>query len=56
MRPGQAFWGDQRTVGGWYRGTPQLKTMLVRAGLPPSTPERRQVVSILLAIVRHFLP
>jgi hypothetical protein len=56
MQPGQAFWGDQRTVGGWYRGTPPLKTMLVKAGLPPSPPEHRHLVSILLAIVRHFLP
>ncbi len=56
MPPGQAFWGDQRTVGGWFRGTAQLKAMLVKAGLPQSTPAHRHVVSILLAIVRHFLP
>jgi hypothetical protein len=56
MEPGQAFWGNQRTVGGWYRGTAQLKGMLVKAGLPQSTPGHRHVVSILLAIVRHFLP
>jgi len=34
MRPGQRFWGTQSTVGGWYRGTSALKTMLIRAGLP----------------------
>jgi hypothetical protein len=34
MAPGVKFWGDQRTRGGWYRGTPYFKDMLVRAGLP----------------------
>jgi hypothetical protein len=34
MRPAQRFWRTQRTLGGWYRGTPQLKKMLLRAGLP----------------------
>ena len=34
MQPGQRFWDTQRTLGGWYRGTPQLKRMLVRTGLP----------------------
>jgi hypothetical protein len=34
MRPGQPFWGDQRTVGGWYRTTAALTRTLVRAGLP----------------------
>jgi hypothetical protein len=56
MRPGQAFWGDQHTVGGWYRGTAQLRTMLVEAGVPPSTPGHRHVVSMAQAIIRHFLP
>ena len=39
LRPGQKFWGTQSTVGGWYRGTGQLKTMLVHAGLPQAAPE-----------------
>lgn len=56
MRPGQAFWGDQRTVGGWYRGRAQLKAMLVKAGLPQSAPGHRHVVSMALAILRRFLP
>ncbi len=56
MRPGQAFWGDQRTVGGWYRGTPDLKAMLIKAGLPKSEPGHRHFVSVLLAILRRFLP
>jgi hypothetical protein len=37
MKPGQPFW-DRRTRGGWYRGTPYLRTMLVRAGLPTKAP------------------
>lgn len=56
MRPGQTFWGDQQTVGGWYRGTAALKAMLVKAGLPQTSPEHRHLVSIALAIVRRFLP
>jgi hypothetical protein len=56
MRPGQRFWGDQRTVGGWYRGTPQLKTMLIHAGLPAAVARDYHFVSLVLAIVRRFLP
>ena len=56
MRPGQRFWDTQSTLGGWYRGTPQLKTMLVRAGLPPSPPppERGLLDLILRTILSHF--
>jgi len=55
MRPGQKFWDSQTTVGGWYRGTPQLKTMLVRAGLPASPPPERSFIALLLqAILRHL--
>ena len=55
MRPGQTFCDSQTTVGGWYRGTPQLKTMLVRAGLPASPPPERDFIAALLrAILRHF--
>lgn len=56
MRRGQLFWGDQQTVGGWYRGSAQLKAMLVKAGLPQSAPGHRHVVSLALAILRRFLP
>lgn len=56
MRPGQSFWGDQRTHGGWYRGTPQLKAMLIHAGLPSSAPRHRPLLSLVLAIVRQLLP
>ena len=56
MRPQQAFWGDQHTVGGWYRGTTRLRAMLVEAGVPQSTPGHRHTVSMLQAIVRHLLP
>lgn len=37
MQPGQKLW-DQSTHGGWYRGTAELRTMLVRAGLPKTEP------------------
>jgi hypothetical protein len=37
MKPGQPFW-EQRTRGGWYRGTLQLKKMLIRTGLPARAP------------------
>jgi hypothetical protein len=56
MQPGQAFWGDQQTLGGWYRGTARLKTMLVKAGLPEAAPAHRHRVSLALAIIRRFLP
>lgn len=62
MQPGQRFWETQRTLGGWYRGTSQLKSMLLRAGLPraaaPSRPrplvERSFFTLLLRAIRRHF--
>jgi hypothetical protein len=55
MRPGQKFWDSQTTVGGWYRGTAQLKTMLVRAGLPAAPPPQRSFIAFLLqAILRHL--
>jgi hypothetical protein len=44
MRPGQRFWGTQQTSGGWYRGTLQLKRMLVAAGLPKAAPAARSVM------------
>jgi len=56
MRPAQPFWGDQQTVGGWYRGGTQLKEMLVTAGLPKAAPGHRHFVSVLLAILHRFLP
>jgi hypothetical protein len=37
MKPGQPFW-EQQTRGGWFRGTTQLKRMLVKAGLPAKEP------------------
>jgi len=36
MRRGQKFWDTQSTVGGWYRGTQRLKSMLIKSGLPKS--------------------
>jgi hypothetical protein len=55
MRPGQTFWNGQQTAGGWYRGTPQLKAMLLRAGLPASVkPHRDLLARLVRAILRHF--
>jgi hypothetical protein len=36
--PGQRFFGTESTRGGWYRASSELKTTLVRAGLPASPP------------------
>ena len=55
MRPGQKFWDTQSTVGGWYRGTGQLKAMLIKSGLPSSAPPGRDYIAVLLrTILRHF--
>jgi hypothetical protein len=55
MQPGQKFWDTQTTVGGWYRGTVQLKTMLVKAGLPSSAPPERDLITVVLrAILSHL--
>jgi hypothetical protein len=55
MRPGQKFWDTQTTVGGWYRGTPQLKAMLVRAGLPAAPPPQRSFIARLLQVILRHL-
>jgi hypothetical protein len=56
MRTGQKFWDTQSTVGGWYRGTAQLKAMLIKAGLPASAPDERDFVTLVMrAILRHLL-
>jgi hypothetical protein len=34
MKPGQTFFGTEQTRGGWYQADPQLKEILVSAGLP----------------------
>ncbi len=41
MAPGQKFWDTQSAPGGWYRGTAQLKRMLVKAGLPAAQATKR---------------
>jgi hypothetical protein len=41
MAPGQMFWGTNSTPGGWFRGTAQLKRMLLKAGLPARAPTRK---------------
>jgi hypothetical protein len=38
LKPGQTFWHGRKAHGGWFRATPALKRMLVRAGLPSSPP------------------
>jgi hypothetical protein len=38
MKPNQLFFGREHTRGGWYRASPALKTLLVRAGLPAQAP------------------
>jgi hypothetical protein len=38
MQPGQRFFGDQRTRGGWFIAPMQLKQTLVGIGLPASAP------------------
>ena len=36
--PGQAYWDGQRTLGGWYQGTPELRQLLTEIGLPATRP------------------
>ncbi len=38
VKPGQLFFGRERTHGGWYRGSSTLKTLLVSEGLPAQAP------------------
>ena len=38
MRANLPFWETERTHGGWYRATADLKRMLVRAGLSRTAP------------------
>jgi uncharacterized protein (TIGR03382 family) len=36
--PGQMFWDGQKTFGGWYQSTPDLKQALSEVGLPATPP------------------
>ena len=38
IRAGQRFWNTNRTYGGWFVSSPELKGALVKAGLPASPP------------------
>lgn len=38
LEPGQGFYGDQETVGGWYVASSSLREALVVAGLPETPP------------------
>jgi hypothetical protein len=38
VRPGQRFWTGNRTHGGWFVSSDELRTALVKAGLPESPP------------------
>ena len=40
MKPGQKFWESDRTYGGWYVASADLKSTLVRAGLPAKPPSQ----------------
>jgi len=33
-KPGQRFWGNHTTHGGWYQALPELRSTLIAAGLP----------------------
>ena len=37
-KPGQAFFYTERTRGGWFVASPELRSLLVDAGLPASAP------------------
>src|SRR4029453_17849181 len=37
-KPGQVFWDGQRTFGGWYQSSPELKQTLAAVGLPAHAP------------------
>lgn len=43
MSPNQVFWGTQRTIGGWFRGTAALKDQLVALGLPATDPNPTRI-------------
>lgn len=38
LEPGQRFWNGKKAHGGWYRASPAMKRVLVRAGLPAKAP------------------
>lgn len=52
MRPGQSFWGSRKTLGGWFRASPELKNLLVRAGLPATAPPATAASSRTLGLSR----
>ena len=41
MKPGQSYWGGRKAHGGWFLAAPELRTMLVRAGLPRTAAQAR---------------
>jgi hypothetical protein len=38
VEPGQSYWTTERTRGGWYVASPELRELLVSAGLPETAP------------------
>jgi hypothetical protein len=38
LKPGQIFWQSRKAHGGWFQGSPALKRVLVRLGLPARAP------------------
>jgi hypothetical protein len=38
MKPGQTYWGNRHTYGGWFQAGRSLRQLLVSAGLPARPP------------------
>jgi len=38
VQPGQPYWTTERTRGGWYVASPELRELLATAGLPETAP------------------
>ena len=59
MKPGQGFFGSERTRGGWFQATSQLKDTLVAAGLPASpassSPDRWSAPTLTLSVLTTLL-
>ena len=55
MPPNQKLWETQLTPGGWYRGTAELRRMLVKAGLPPKAPGNRKGVERRIGVTSSLI-
>jgi hypothetical protein len=45
VEPGQRFWTTEETRGGWFVASPNLRDLLVTAGLPATPPAGRAAPS-----------